>query len=78
MTLISSGLNTRPVNQQTEPRRVTPQAKRVAPERLKSTLPKLNQTDDPRGGSAAWALLVMGAALITAIVLALNWVAGAW
>jgi hypothetical protein len=78
MTLISSGVNTKPVNQHTEPRRVTPQAKLVRPEHLESTLPKLDQTEDPRGSAVAWALLGMGAVLIAGIVSALSWMAGAW
>ncbi len=78
MTLISSGVNTKPVNQHTELRRSPPQVKSVEPEHLKSTLPKLDQAEDPRGGAAAWALLVVGAALIAGIVLALNWAAGVW
>ena len=57
MPLISSGVNTGPVNQHTEPRRVTPQARLVRPEHLESTMPKLDQTEDPRGGAVAWALL---------------------
>lgn len=77
MTLISSGVNTGPVNQHTEPRRVIPQARLVRPEHLESTMPKLDQTEDPRGGAVAWALLVMGAVLIAGIVLALSWGTGA-
>jgi hypothetical protein len=49
----------------------------MEPKHLKSTLPKLDQTEDPRGGAVAWAL-VMGVALIAGIVLALTWVVGAW
>jgi hypothetical protein len=45
---------------------------------LKSSLPTLDQTEDPRGAAVTWALLVTGAALIVAILLALNWTAGAW
>lgn len=77
MTLISSGVNTRPVNRRTEPRRVTLQIEPMGRKHLKSTLPKLDQTEDPRGGAIAWALLVMGAALIAGIVLALTCVVGA-
>jgi hypothetical protein len=44
---------------------------------LKSGLPHLDQTEDPRGAAVAWALLVTGAALIVGILLALNWTAGA-
>ncbi|MDT7596264.1 MAG: hypothetical protein QOJ06_1810 [Pseudonocardiales bacterium] len=76
MTLISSGVNTRSVRQHTEARRpprwVTQQVKSVEPEHLNTTLPELDQTEDPRGGAAAWALLVMAAALIAGILLALK------
>jgi hypothetical protein len=78
MTLISGGVNTRSVNQHTGPRRVTLQVVPTGRERLKSTLPKLDQTEDPRGGAVAWALLVMSAALIAGIVLALTWAVGGW
>ena len=78
MTLISGGVNTRPINQHTEPRRVTLHIAPMRRERLKSTLPKLDQTEDPRGGAVAWALLVMGAALIAGILLAVTWAVGAW
>ena len=78
MTLISSGVNTQLVNQHTGPRRVAPQAKPMKLEDLPSSLPNLDQTEDPRGAAVAWALLVTGAALIVGILLALNWTAGAW
>jgi hypothetical protein len=78
MTLISSGVNTQPVNQHTGPRRVVPQVKSMKLDNLKSGLPHLDQTEDPRGAAVAWALLVTGAALIVGILLALNWTAGAW
>ncbi len=76
MTLISSGVNTRSVNQHTEARRpphwITQQVESVETEHLDSTLPELDQTDDPRGGAAAWALLMMAAALIAGILVALK------
>lgn len=75
MTLISSGVN---VNQHTRPRSVAPQVESTKLEDLKSSLPTLDQTEDPRGAAVTWALLVTGAALIVAILLALNWTAGAW
>jgi hypothetical protein len=78
MTLISSGVNAKPVNQHTRPRRVAPQVESMKLEDLKSSLPNLDQAEDPRGAAVAWALLVMGAALIVGILLALNWTAGAW
>jgi hypothetical protein len=45
------------------------------PAQRKSTLPKLDQTDDPRGGAVAWALLVVGAVLIGGIVRTVKWAA---
>jgi hypothetical protein len=48
------------------------------PAHLKSTLPKLDRTGDPRGGAVAWALLVVGVALIAGILLVVAWAAGAW
>jgi hypothetical protein len=74
MTLISSGVNTKPVNQHTRPRMVAPQVKSMKMEDLKSSLPNLDQAEDPRCAAVAWALLVTGAALIVGILLALNWV----
>ena len=78
MTLISSGVNAKPVNQHIRPRRVAPQVESMKLEDLKSSLPNLDQAQDPRGAAVAWALLVMGAALTVGILLALNWTAGAW
>ena len=43
------------------------------PPRVSAELPQLDRTDDPRGGSAAWALLAVTTALITGIVVALAW-----
>jgi hypothetical protein len=43
-----------------------------------SDLLKLYRTDDPRGGAAAWALLAVGMALVSGILLAVAWAAGAW
>jgi hypothetical protein len=34
-----------------------------------SDLPELDRTDDPRGGAVAWALLVVGAALVIGTIL---------
>jgi hypothetical protein len=49
------------------------------PEQLNSTLPKLDQTDDPRGGAVVWALLVVGTVLVASLLLlAVKWAAGAW
>lgn len=43
-----------------------------------SDLLELYRTDDPRGGAAAWALLAVGMALVSGILLAVAWAAGAW
>lgn len=40
------------------------------PEHVEVALPELDGTDDPRGGAVAWALLVVGLALIVGILLA--------
>ncbi|MGH3799495.1 MAG: hypothetical protein ACRDTD_05040 [Pseudonocardiaceae bacterium] len=40
-------------------------------------LPELDRLRDPRGGAVAWALLVVGAALVVGILLAVIWTAGA-
>ncbi|MGH3976248.1 MAG: hypothetical protein ACRDS9_23425 [Pseudonocardiaceae bacterium] len=45
---------------------------------VKEALPALECVNDPRGGGAAWALLVVGGMLIAGILLAMIWVAGAW
>jgi hypothetical protein len=78
MTLISSGVNTKQVDQRARPRTIAPQVKSMKLEDLKSSLPTLDQTEDPRGAAVTWALLVTGAALIVGILLALSWTAGAW
>lgn len=78
MTLISSGVNTKPVNQRIRPRRVAPQVESMKLENLKSSLPNLDRAEDPRGAAVAWALLLTGAVLFVGILLALNWTAGAW
>lgn len=43
-----------------------------------SGLLELYRTDDPRGGAAAWALLAVGMALVSGILLAVAWAVGAW
>lgn len=78
MTLISSGVNTKQVDQHTRPRSVARKVESMKLENLKSSLPTLDQAEDPRGAAVAWALLVTGAALIVGILLALNWTAGVW
>jgi hypothetical protein len=42
------------------------------------SLPKLDRTDDPQGGAAAWAVLVVAAALVAGVALAVVWAAGVW
>lgn len=46
----------------------------IEPERVASDLPKLDLSDDPSGGAAAWALLAVGATLIFGSVSAVMWV----
>lgn len=43
------------------------------PRRISSELPQLDRTDDPRGGSVAWALLAVTTAVIAGIVVSLAW-----
>ena len=43
------------------------------PEHTKFDLPQLDRSDDPRGGAVAWALLVVGLALVAGIFLAVIW-----
>jgi hypothetical protein len=45
----------------------------VEPLRISSDLPQLDRTDDPRGGSVAWALLIVTTAMIAGVVLSLVW-----
>jgi hypothetical protein len=39
---------------------------------------QLCRTDDPRGGAAAWAVLVVGMAVVTCVMLAVTWATGLW
>jgi len=50
----------------------------IEQENVKPDLPELNRADDPGGKAVAWALLVVGGALILGIVLAVMWAVGAW
>ena len=50
----------------------------VEQEHVESDLPELDCTDDPGGGAVAWALLAVGGTLITGILIAMMWAAGAW
>jgi hypothetical protein len=43
------------------------------PKHIESDLPQLDRNDDPRGGAVAWALLAVGAALITGTILTVIW-----
>ncbi len=43
------------------------------PEHIKFDLPRLDRSEDPRGGGAAWALLVVALALVAGILLAVIW-----
>jgi hypothetical protein len=79
MTLISSGVNTKPVNQHTPPHKVAPPVESITLEEdLKSSLPNLDQTEDPRGAAVVWALLVTGTALLVGMLSVLNWTASTW
>lgn len=43
------------------------------PEHIKFDLPRLDRSEDPRGGAAAWAVLAVGLALVAGTVLAVIW-----
>lgn len=43
------------------------------PRRILSDLPQLDRTDDPRGGSVAWAVLIVITAMIAGVVMSLVW-----
>jgi len=43
------------------------------PLRVSSDLPQLDRTDDPRGGSVAWAVLIVTTAMIAGVVMSLIW-----
>jgi hypothetical protein len=40
----------------------------IEPEHIEFDLPKLDRTDDPRGGAVAWALLTVGIAAVVSIL----------
>jgi hypothetical protein len=44
----------------------------IKSERLESSLPELDHTNDPRGGAIAWALLTVSATVIVGILLAVT------
>ena len=48
----------------------------IEPTHVESVL-ELDRTDDPRGGAVAWALLVVGVALVASLLLVVVWAAGA-
>lgn len=43
------------------------------PRRVSSELPQLDRTDDPRGGSVAWALLAVTTVMIAGMLVTLAW-----
>jgi hypothetical protein len=43
------------------------------PGSIASDLPRLDRTDDPRGGSAAWTILIVAAVLIAGVVALMMW-----
>jgi hypothetical protein len=45
----------------------------IDPEHIEIDLPRLDRRDDPRGGAVAWALLVVGVALVAGTLLAVIW-----
>jgi hypothetical protein len=45
----------------------------IEPEHIEIDLPRLDRGDDPRGGAVAWALLVVGVALVAGTLLAVIW-----
>ena len=45
----------------------------IEPEHIECDLPRLDRKDDPRGGAVAWALLVVGTALVISTILAVIW-----
>jgi hypothetical protein len=46
--------------------------------RVWSDLPKLDRTDDPRGGAAAWAVLAVSTAIAAGVLAAATWVTSVW
>jgi hypothetical protein len=44
----------------------------IKSERLESSLPELDHTNDPRGGAIVWALLTVSVAVIVAILLSVT------
>ncbi|MDQ4010943.1 MAG: hypothetical protein M3228_09660 [Actinomycetota bacterium] len=42
-----------------------------------TALPELDCVDDPRGGAVACALLIMGATLVTGVLMVIMWAVGA-
>jgi hypothetical protein len=47
-------------------------------EPLLSDLPERGHTDDPRGAAVAWAVLAVGASLVTGILATVRWMAEPW
>ncbi len=46
----------------------------IEPKGVASDLPDLDRLDDPRGGAAVWALLMVSAPVIAGVIIALIWV----
>jgi hypothetical protein len=43
------------------------------PGRVSTNMPELDRTNDPRGGAIIWALFVVAATLVAAIVVSVIW-----
>lgn len=45
----------------------------IEPGHIGFDLPRLDRSDDPRGGAVAWALLAVGVVLVAGTLLAVIW-----
>jgi hypothetical protein len=45
----------------------------TGPGRVSSDLPELDRADDPRGGAVIWALFIVAATVVAAIVASIIW-----
>jgi hypothetical protein len=45
----------------------------IEPEHIEVDLPRLDRSDDPRGGAVAWALLAVSVALVAGTLLVVIW-----
>lgn len=50
----------------------------IEPEHTECGLPALDCSEDPRGGAAAWALIVVGLVLLAALIAVGLWIFGVW